>query len=58
MAKTAERKLEIARRIHEIGVIEHNLRSCDLVFDDLTFTLATGDPEFNQSAQETLEVYA
>ena len=55
MAKTAARKLEIARRIHEIGVGEHALRSCDLVFDDLTFTLATGDPEFNQSAQETLD---
>ncbi|MDR3574857.1 MAG: methionine synthase [Anaerolineaceae bacterium] len=55
MAKTAARKLEIARRIYEIGVNEHNLHACDLVFDDLTFTLATGDPEFNQSAQETLD---
>ncbi|HMD88005.1 MAG TPA: vitamin B12 dependent-methionine synthase activation domain-containing protein, partial [Anaerolineaceae bacterium] len=55
MAKTASRKLEIARRIHDIAVNEHDLRPYDLVFDDLTFTLATGDPEFNQSAQETLD---
>jgi 5-methyltetrahydrofolate--homocysteine methyltransferase len=55
MAKTAARKLEVARRIHHIGVSEHDLRPCDLVFDDLTFTLATGDSEFNQSALETLE---
>lgn len=55
MAKTGERKLEIARRIYQIAVEEFNLRPCDLVFDDLTFTLATGDPEFNESAIETLE---
>ncbi len=55
MAKTAARKLEIARRIYDIAVNDHGLRPGDLVFDDLTFTLATGDPEFNQSAMETLE---
>ncbi len=55
MAKTAERKLEVARRIHQIAVNEHGLRPCDLVFDALTFTLATGDPEFVNSAVETLE---
>jgi 5-methyltetrahydrofolate--homocysteine methyltransferase len=55
MAKTAERKLEVARRIYDIAVKEHGLRPCDLVFDDLTFTLATGDPEFNDSAVETME---
>ena len=31
------------------------LQPGDLVFDALTFTLATGDPEFGQSAVETLE---
>lgn len=55
MAKTAARKLEIARRIYDIAVNEHGLQAGDLVFDDLTFTLATGDPEFSQSAIETLE---
>ena len=43
MAKTAARKLEVARRIYEIAVNDHGLRPQDLVFDTLTFTLATGD---------------
>ncbi len=55
MAKTAERKLEVARRIFDIAVGEFGLRPQDLVFDDLTFTLATGDIEFSQSAVETLK---
>ena len=55
MAKTADRKLEVARRIYQIAVDEFSLRPCDLVFDALTFTLATGDPEFNRSAIETLD---
>lgn len=55
MAKTASRKLEIARRIFDIAVDEHGLRPSDLVFDALTFTLATGDAEFTDSAVQTLE---
>ncbi len=54
MAKTADRKLEVAKRIYEIAVNEHGLRPEDLVFDDLTFTLATGSEEFANSAIETL----
>ncbi len=55
MAKTAERKLEVARRIYAIAVDEHGLRPGDLIFDALTFTLATGDPEFADSAAATIE---
>ncbi len=55
MAKTRERKLEVAKRIHDIAVIEHGLDPDDLVFDDLTFTLATGSDEFAASAIETIE---
>ncbi len=55
MAKTADRKVEIARRIYHMALDEFGLRPQDLVFDDLTFTLATGDPEFSNSAIETLE---
>lgn len=55
MAKTRERKLAIARRLYEIAVNDHGLRPDALVFDTLTFTLATGDPEFANSAIETLE---
>jgi 5-methyltetrahydrofolate--homocysteine methyltransferase len=55
MAKTAQRKLEVARRIHDIAVNEFGLRPSDLVFDALTFTLATGDQEFANSAVDTLD---
>jgi 5-methyltetrahydrofolate--homocysteine methyltransferase len=55
MAKTAQNKLEVARRIHAIAVDEHGLQPEALVFDTLTFTLATGDAEFSNSAIETIE---
>ena len=54
MARAADRKLEVARRIYDIAVNEHGLRPEALVFDALTFTLATGDPEFAGSAMETI----
>jgi len=54
MAKTAERKLEVARRIYKIATEEYGLQPTDLVFDALTFTLATGDKEFANSAVETI----
>jgi len=55
MAKTAERKLEVAQRIHDLAVNECGLKAQDLVFDDLTFTLATGEDIYRQSAVETLK---
>ena len=55
MAKTSDRKLEIAKRIFDIAINDHGLKPGDLVFDVLTFTLATGDAEFLQSAVETID---
>jgi 5-methyltetrahydrofolate--homocysteine methyltransferase len=55
MAKTAQSKYEVAKRIYDIAVNDHGLKAEDLVFDDLTFTLATGDAEFVDSAKETIE---
>jgi 5-methyltetrahydrofolate--homocysteine methyltransferase len=55
MAKTRERKLEVARRIHDLVVGEYGMQPSDLVFDALTFTLATGDEEWVESAKETIE---
>ena len=55
MAKTREKKLEVAKRIYDIAVNEHGLKPEDLVYDALTFTLATGDAEFVNSAIETIE---
>jgi 5-methyltetrahydrofolate--homocysteine methyltransferase len=55
MARTRQRKLEVAQRIYDIAVNDHALRPDALIFDVLTFTLATGDAEFTTSAIETLE---
>ena len=55
MAKTREKKLEVAKRIYDIAVNDHGLKPQDLVYDALTFTLATGDEEFVDSAVETIE---
>jgi 5-methyltetrahydrofolate--homocysteine methyltransferase len=55
MAKTREKKLEVAKRIYDIAVNDHGLKPEDLVYDALTFTLATGDQEFIDSAIETIE---
>ncbi len=55
MAKTAERKLEVARRITELCCDEHGLDREALIFDCLTFTLTTGDPEWRPSAIATIE---
>jgi 5-methyltetrahydrofolate--homocysteine methyltransferase len=55
MAKTAERKVEIAERIREIACGEHGLDPEALIFDALTFTLTTGEAEWKPSAIETIE---
>src|SRR5215216_4724275 len=55
MAKTAERKVEIAKRIHDICVADHGFDPELLIFDLLTFTLTTGDDEWKPSAIETIE---
>ncbi|HEV3046061.1 MAG TPA: homocysteine S-methyltransferase family protein [Solirubrobacteraceae bacterium] len=54
MAKTAERKLEIAKRIRDLCCEEHGLDPELLIFDCLTFTLTTGDEEWRPSAIETI----
>ena len=55
MAKTAERKVEIAERIRDLACGEHGLDPEVLIFDALTFTLTTGDDEWKPSAVETIE---
>ncbi len=55
MAKTADRKLEIAQRLTELCCEEHGLDREALIFDCLTFTLTTGDDEWKPSAIETIE---
>src|SRR5688572_13440645 len=55
MAKTRERKVEVAKRIHQLVCEEHGMDPELLIFDDLTFTLTTGDDEWKPSAVETIE---
>jgi 5-methyltetrahydrofolate--homocysteine methyltransferase len=55
MAKTAQRKLEVAKRIYDIVAGEYGLPPGALIFDALTFTLATGESEYLTSAVETIE---
>ncbi len=55
MAKTRERKLEIAKRITDLVCNQHGMDPELLIFDALTFTLTTGDDEWKPSAVETIE---
>jgi hypothetical protein len=55
MAKTADRKLEIASRIHDLFTRKWGLDEDDLFFDPLTFTIATGNEEDRRLGLETLE---
>ena len=55
MAKTADAKLEVAQRIYDIAVNEYGLSPDRLIFDTLTFTLATGADDMAGSALETME---
>lgn len=54
MAKTADRKVEIAKRIHDLAV-EAGLPAHDIIFDALTFTLSTGNEEDRKLGLETLK---
>jgi 5-methyltetrahydrofolate--homocysteine methyltransferase len=54
MAKTPEEKLETAKLLFETGK-NYGLKPWQFIFDVLTFTLATGEPEFLQSAKDTLK---
>ncbi len=55
MAMTADRKLEVAERIFDICTNEHGLAPSDLIFDMLTFTVASGDESTRNAAVETLD---
>ena len=54
MAKTPKEKLETARLLFESGK-KYGLQPWQYIFDVLTFTLATGQEEFLDSAKNTLE---
>ena len=55
MAKTADRKVDIAKRIRDMCVDDHGMDPEALIFDALTFTLTTGDEEWRPSGIATIE---
>ena len=54
MAKTAQSKLSIAKRLYELAIGEYALNPGDLVIDSLTFTLGSGSTETANTGSETL----
>jgi len=55
MAKSAERKSEVTRRLVDFACKRHGLPQSDLLIDPLTFTIATGNEDDRKLAQWTLE---
>lgn len=54
MAKTSDDKIKVARLLFETGK-KYGLKPWQYIFDVLTFTLATGEQEYANSAIETLK---
>ena len=55
MAKDADRKLAVAKRLLAIAEERHGLRASDILFDPLTFTVCTGNEDDRRLALETLD---
>jgi 5-methyltetrahydrofolate--homocysteine methyltransferase len=53
MAKTSDEKISVAKLLYETGK-KYGLKPWQYIFDVLTFTLATGEQEYANSAVETL----
>ncbi|MFN7925325.1 MAG: methionine synthase [Bryobacteraceae bacterium] len=54
-AFTRERKLEIAKRSHDLLTMKYGIPPEDIVFDPLVFPCATGDENYIGGAVETIE---
>lgn len=55
MARTAERKAEVCKRIFDICVDEYGLPPDSLIFDVLTFPVTTGQEDLIDAAVQTLD---
>ncbi len=55
MAKDADSKVRIAKRLYDFAVNRHGLDPSDLLFDPLTFTIATGNEDDRKLGLWTLE---
>ncbi len=58
MAKTTERKLEVAERIYDLAVNRHGIDPRNLIFDMLAFTVGSGDEEYRDAAIQTRDAIA
>src|SRR5258708_18607760 len=54
MARTADRKISIAKRIRDLAV-KYGLRDQDILFDPLVLPISTGIEEDRRNAMETIE---
>src|SRR5207237_3569077 len=54
MAMTADKKVAIAERIHELATKKYGIRAVDLIFDALTLPISTGQEEYRTAGIETL----
>src|SRR5438094_8381394 len=55
MALTADKKVAIAKRIHELAVNKYGIRPVDIIFDALTLPISTGQEEYRTAGIETLK---
>jgi len=55
MAKTAERKAAIAKRLFDIAVRKVGMRPWDIFYDPLVLPISTGQEEDRRNAVETIE---
>jgi len=55
MAKSVDKKLEVAHRLYDFAVNQHGLPAEDLLFDPLTFTICTGVEDDREHGIATLE---
>src|SRR5436305_63569 len=55
MALTADKKVAIAHRIHDLATKKYGLDSTDLIFDALTLPISTGQEEYRDAGVQTLK---
>jgi 5-methyltetrahydrofolate--homocysteine methyltransferase len=54
MALTADRKVEVAKRIFQLATEKYGIRPADLIFDALTLPISTGQEDYRTAGIETL----
>jgi len=55
MAKTVERKIEVAKRLQDFACGQYGLPPSDLMIDPLTFTICTGNEDDRALGEWTLD---